>query len=315
LEDLAREFEIASHLVRYRALTKLKNTYVDVLPSLIHPVTGRIHTTFNQAIAATGRLSSSDPNLQNIPVRGEDGQRIREAFVPKAGCQLLAADYSQVELRVFAHFSQDAHLLTAYRQGLDVHQMTAQAIFDCQPEAVDRDMRRKAKTVNFGILYGISDFGLSRQLKTSPKEAKEFIERYFAHYQGVKVFLEKVIQEARGQGYAQTFLGRRRKLPDLETKNIPLRRAAERMAVSTVIQGSAADLIKVAMINLHRKMEARGFSSSMTLQVHDELLFDVEPSEAAELAGLVKSEMQQAFDLSVPLEADVRLAANWLEAH
>ncbi len=216
---------------------------------------------------------------------------------------------------MFAHFSQDPHLLTAYREGLDVHQMTAQAIFACGPEAVDREMRRKAKTVNFGILYGISDFGLSKQLKSSPKEAKEFIERYFAHYQGVKTFLDSVIQQARSQGYAQTFLGRRRKLPDLSTSNIPLRRAAERMAVSTVIQGSAADLIKVAMINLNRHMEKTGVASKMTLQVHDELLFDVVAGEEKVMADMVKSLMQQAFALRVPLQAEVRMAANWLEAH
>lgn len=315
LADLARIHELPNMILRYRVLTKLKSTYIDSLPDLIHPETGRIHTHFNQAVAATGRLSSSDPNMQNIPVRGAEGQLIRAAFVPRQGWEFLGADYSQIELRIFAHFSEDPTLLRAYREHEDIHSLTAQAVFHVEAKDVTDDMRRKAKVVNFGILYGMSEFRLARELGISNQEGREFIEGYFAGYPGVRKFIDSTIAEARKSGFVKTYLGRRRATPDLNNKNFNLRKAAERAACSTTVQGSAADLIKSAMIQVDRRMKKQGLKSKMLLQVHDELVFEVPPDERQVMQKLVTEEMQNVWTLRVPLEVQSQFGTNWLEAH
>jgi DNA polymerase-1 len=312
LEGLAAEHEIARKVLDYRQLSKLKGTYVDALPALIHPRTGRLHTSFNQIGAATGRLSSSNPNLQNIPIRSELGREIRAAFVPEPGWKLIVADYSQIELRLLAHMSHDPVLVAAFRAGEDIHTRTAAEVFHVMPELVTPDMRRGAKTVNFGIVYGQTPFGLATQLGIDRKEAEQYIRRYFETYAGVKAFIEETIERVRRDGYVVTLFGRRRPIPDMASRNPNARGFAERTAVNTPLQGTAADLIKLAMIRIDALLA--GQRARMLLQVHDELLFEAPPEDAAAVAALVKREMEQVYELDVPLVVDVGIGDNWRDA-
>ena len=316
LERLAEEHELPRQVLEFRQLTKLHSTYTDALPRLVHPRTGRIHTRFNQTVASTGRLSSSDPNLQNIPTRSEWGRRIRAAFVPEApDGRLLSADYSQVELRIMAHLSQDRALLQAFRSGGDVHTLTAARIAGCAPEAVTPAQRAAAKTVNFGVLYGMGARGLSQQLGIEVEEARRFIDEYFASYPGVRAYTQEMVQRARAQGHVTTLLGRKLSLPDLQSAHPGQRAFAERVAVNAPIQGSAADLIKTAMVRLHRRLQAVGGGARMILQVHDELLFEVPEAEVESVAALARHEMENALPLSVPLVVEIGSGRNWAEAH
>ena len=316
LEALSHEHPAPQRLLEYRELMKLQSTYVDALPRLVHPETGRIHGSFNQAVTATGRLSSSDPNLQNIPVRTELGRRIREAFIPSGPeWVLLSADYSQIELRLMAHLSGDETLAEAFVSGEDIHRQTASLIFNLMPEFVTDDMRDRAKTVNFGVIYGMGAFGLSSRLGITVHEAQIFIDQYFATYPGVKAYIERTIGEARDRGYVTTMLGRRRYLPEIVSTKTRLREFAERTAVNTPVQGSASDMIKVGMIRIADRMKQEGLSAKMILQVHDELVFDVPETEAGDLQDLVVEEMVAALPLSVPVDVGVGAGRNWLEAH
>ncbi len=315
LTKLAEENEVCARILDYRSLAKLIGTYTDTLPKLIHPETGRLHTSFNQTVTATGRLSSSDPNLQNIPIRTEEGGRIREAFIPAEENVLLSADYSQVELRILAHMADEPTLKESFARGEDIHRRTASEIFGVFPEMVTADMRRQAKTINFGVLYGMSAFGLAKELGIGRREAQEFIDRYFARYAGIKAFMESRLDEARHNAYVTTLLGRRCAVPEILSKNPMVRGYAERNAVNYPIQGSAADIIKVAMVNLHRRLNKEGLRSKMVLQVHDELVFDVPADEIDTLAPIVRQEMEGAVPLSVPLAVDMGTGKNWREAH
>lgn len=305
LENLSVSHELPALILQYRNLAKLKSTYVDKLASLCHPATGRVHTSFNQCGTATGRLSSSNPNLQNIPIRTEEGRRIRSAFIAAQGCSLLAADYSQIDLRVLAHYSQDQALLAAFRNGQDIHRRTAAEIFFVAPELVTSDMRRVAKTINFGIVYGMSSFGLSSQLHLSRKEAQTFIDRYFAHFSGIKEFMGSVVEQARTNGYVTTLLGRRRYLPDINSSNRVQREFAERTAINTPIQGTAADIIKLAMLRVQGELERRQLQSRLLLQIHDELVLEVPDGEREEVAPLLQQQMEEAMTLTVPLVVHV----------
>ncbi|MHB1125715.1 MAG: DNA polymerase I [Bacillota bacterium] len=312
LEDLAAEHEIVARILEHRQLVKLKSTYVDGLQVLADPCTGKVHTTLNQTVTATGRLSSTEPNLQNIPIRMELGRRIRRAFIPSVpGWVILAADYSQIELRVLAHFSGDASLIDAFKHNRDIHTYTAAEVFGIPMDQVTYEARRRAKAVNFGIVYGISDFGLARDLGISRKEAGEYIKLYFARYHGVKRYMEQVVDQARGQGYVCTLLNRRRYLPDLFSPNFNVRNFGERTAINTPIQGSAADIIKLAMILVDKELGKRKLESRMILQVHDELIFEVPPGELGEVAALVKGCMEEAAHLDVPLAVDLKTGPNW----
>ena len=315
LEKLRSRHPIVGKILAHRALKKLIGTYIDALPRLINPETGLIHTSFNQAVTATGRLSSSNPNLQNIPVRGEDGREIRKAFVPDEGCTFLSADYSQVELRIMAHLSGDEHLINDFCAGRDIHAATAARVFKKPIEEVTRDERRKAKTANFGIIYGISAFGLAQRMEVSRAEAKELIDNYFQTYPKVREYMDKSIATAREQGYIETLFGRRRYLPDIHSANSVVRGYAERNAINAPIQGTAADLIKLAMIGIGRRFEAEGIRSKMILQVHDELNFTVLPEEIEKVRRIVVEEMEGVYTMRVPLVADCGTGANWLEAH
>jgi DNA polymerase-1 len=309
LEGLAAEYEIVKLVLEFRQLTKLKSTYIDSLPLLCR--NGRLHTSFNQATTATGRLSSTNPNLQNIPIRTELGREIRAAFVSAPGKLLVAADYSQIELRLLAHYSQDPLLLEAYRTGKDIHTLTAAEVFGVPPMLIDAEHRRRAKAVNFGIVYGLSPFGLAQQLGIEQKEAKRFIEAYFERYAGVRGFIDATLEQARRDGYVRNLFGRKRPIPDLLSKNPNLRGFAERTAVNTPLQGTAADLIKVAMLRLDREIRKRGLSAKMLLQVHDELVLEVPETEVEIVKSLVKECMESAHALSVPLEVEVSVGANW----
>ncbi|MGV3642026.1 MAG: DNA polymerase I [Adhaeribacter sp.] len=316
LSKLAHKHEIAQLILDLRELTKLKSTYIDALPQLICPLDGRVHTSFNQAVAATGRLSSTNPNLQNIPIRTEKGREIRKAFVPRdAGHVLVSADYSQIELRIMAHFSQDATMKAAFQQGLDIHASTAAKVFQVPLDQVDSDMRRKAKTINFGIIYGISAFGLSERLDIPRKEAADIIEAYFAQFPAVKTYMEQAIEKAREQEYVQTLLGRRRYLRDINSANANIRGYAERNAINAPIQGTAADIIKIAMIHVQQWLDAEKLGTRMILQVHDELLFDVPKSELELVKPRIEELMKNALPLSVPMEIGIGAGTNWLEAH
>lgn len=315
LAELATEHPLPGLILDWRQLSKLKSTYVDSLAELVHPETGRIHTSFNQTIAATGRLSSSDPNLQNIPVRTAEGREIRKAFVPAEGFRLMAADYVQIELRILADMSGDPALKEAFEQRQDIHTAAAARVFDVAPGKVTRDQRRKAKEVNYGIPYGVSAFGLAQRLRSSVKEAQELIDQYQRSYVRVSRYLAEQVEIAQQQGYVETKLGRRRYVPDINARNRNVRSAAERVAVNMPIQGTQADMIKIAMIAIQRRMKAANLQSRMLLQVHDELVFEVRPDEADPLAALVLEEMTQALPLSVPIEVDINLADNWLDAH
>jgi DNA polymerase-1 len=299
--------------LQYREVSKLKSTYVDALPQLIDPATHRLHTTLHQLGAATGRLSSSDPNLQNIPVRSEAGRAIRRAFLPATpGNVLMAADYSQIELRIFAHMSQDENFIEAFKRGDDIHAFTARAVFGIpESESVSAEMRRRAKAVNFGILYGQSDFGLSQSAGMMRAEAKQFIADYFARFPKIKGYIDRVLERARNDGFVTTILGRRRYLPDLRSHVYPLRAAAERMAINAPAQGSAADLIKLAMVKVGQLFTKSGVQAQLVLQVHDELVFDVPESEIESVRAQVKDAMEHAMQLSVPLVVDFKAGPNW----
>jgi DNA polymerase-1 len=310
LEELALIHEIPKKVLQYRELTKLKSTYADVLPRLIHPVSGRLHTRFNQTGTATGRLSSSNPNLQNIPVRSELGREIRAAFIASPGNLLLSADYSQIELRILAHLSKDPILVEAFRRGEDIHSRTAQEVFDVAPFAQTREHRRVAKVINFGVIYGLSAFGLAQQLDIDTKEAAKFIAAYFERYSGVKEFLDRQIAETRKSGHTKTLFGRIREIPEINSPQPNMRNFAERTAMNTPMQGAAADLIKLAMIELHRRLED-GFKSKMILQVHDELLFEGPEKEIPRLEKLVKEAMEGVYELSVPIVAETKVGPNW----
>ena len=314
LEELAADHEIARKVLEYRQLTKLKGTYVDALPALIEPGTGRLHTSFNQTGAATGRLSSSNPNLQNIPIRTELGREIRAAFVPREGWKLLVADYSQIELRLLAHMSGDALLVEAFRDGEDIHTRTASEVLGVPPLMVTPDARRAAKAVNFGIVYGISPFGLAAQLGISRGEAEKYIKNYFARYSGVRKFIDQTIAEVRQTGVTRTMFGRERPIPDINSRNPNARGFAERTAVNSPLQGTAADLIKLAMVRIDRGLESGSRRSAMLLQVHDELVFECPPEEVEAVSTLVKHEMEKVCELQVPLVADVGVGDNWRDA-
>ncbi len=315
LLQLKPKHPVVGMILAYRELKKLISTYISALPTYINPETGKIHTTYNQTVTSTGRLSSSNPNLQNLPIRSERGQLIRQAVIPDDGCLFLSADYSQIELRLMAHFSQDPHLLEAFRSGQDVHAATAAKIFNVPIQDVTKDQRRQAKTANFGIIYGISAFGLAQQLDCSRSEAKALIDGYFAAFPGVIDYIERQKQRAREQGYAITLFGRKRYLPDILSHNATVRSFAERNAVNSPIQGTAADIIKMAMVTIHRRLKEEGMKTQMIMQVHDELNFNVPQNEVDKVREIVVSEMQNVVHLTVPLIADCGVGANWLEAH
>ncbi len=311
LEGLASEHEVPKLVLEYRQLTKLKSTYVDALPALLNPTTKRLHTTFNMAGSATGRLSSVNPNLQNIPIRTELGREIRAAFVAEPGNLLLAADYSQIELRLLAHFSEDPLLVEAYRRGDDIHTLTASQVFGVAADDVDAEHRRRAKAVNFGIVYGLSAFGLSQQIGIDQKEAKRFIDAYFEKYAGVRTFIDRTLEQARAEQKVATLFGRIRPIPDILSSNPNLRGFAERTAVNTPLQGTAADLIKLAMIRIDEELRQRKLQSRMLLQVHDELVFEVPEAELDAMKQLVVERMENVFELKVPLKVDLGVGKNW----
>ena len=315
LQNLKSRHPIVEKILDYRGYKKLLSTYVDSLPQLINPKTGHIHTSYNQAVTSTGRLSSSDPNLQNIPIRDENGKEVRKAFIPDEGCEFFSADYSQIELRIMAHLSQDENMIEAFTQGYDIHAATAAKIYKIPIEEVTADQRRKAKTANFGIIYGITVFGLAERMEVSRAEAKELIDGYFATYPKVREYMDRSIQMARERGYTETMFSRRCMLPDINSHNAVVRGYAERNAINTPIQGSAADIIKIAMVRIDRRMQAENMRSKMILQVHDELNFSVFPEEKERLQKMVIEEMESACQMSVPLIADCGWGKNWLEAH
>lgn len=315
LESLKGKHQIVEKILDYRGLKKLLSTYIDTLPELINPKTGRIHTSFNQTVTATGRLSSSNPNLQNIPIRDDDGKEIRKAFIPDDGCEFFSADYSQIELRIMAHLSEDENMIEAFREEQDIHAATAAKIYKINIEDVSREQRSKAKTANFGIIYGISVFGLAERLNVDRKEAKELIDGYFENYPKVKSYMEESIRSARDKGYIETIFKRKRYLPDINSRNAVVRGYAERNAINAPIQGSAADIIKVAMVRIYKRFMDEGIKSKMILQVHDELNFSVLREEKEKVQQIVISEMEAAYKMKVPLLADCGWGQNWLEAH
>jgi DNA polymerase-1 len=315
LEQLALQHELPGEIIEYRALAKLKSTYVDALPKLAHPKTGRLHTSFNQTVTATGRLSSSDPNLQNIPIRGEWGGKIREAFIAENGNLLISSDYSQIELRILAHLSGDEKLIEIFKNDGDIHTGTACELFGVQAKEVTDDMRRNAKTVNFGIVYGISPYGLSRQLDIPPEEARYYIDTYFARHSGVKNYIDAVIEEAADKGYVSTLFDRKRPVPELKSSNRNIRQLGERLAINSPVQGSAADIIKLSMINIWKRLKRDKFKTKMLLQVHDELLLEATKEEKDEVEQLVREKMENAVQLRVPLKVNIGTGRNWAEAH
>jgi DNA polymerase-1 len=312
LRQLADQHPLPLRVIEYRELQKLKSTYIDGLLAAVDRTTGRVHTTFNQAVTATGRLSSSNPNLQNIPIRSEYGRQIRRAFIAPAGSILVSGDYSQIDLRVLAHVSGDAALVRSFVAGEDIHAATAREVFRCPPDMpVPAEQRRMAKAINFGIVYGISPYGLAQQLKIPNDEAGAYIKQYFAKYPGVAAWIESIVQEARTQGSVTTLFGRRRYLPEINAKNAQMRNFAERTAMNTPIQGTAADIIKIAMITLDRALRERGFSARLLVQVHDELVFEVPREEAGVLAPFIREHMEQAAQLRVPLVVDMKAGPHW----
>jgi len=316
LVKLSFRHPIVEKILEYRSLTKLKSTYVDSLPLLVNPRDGRIHTSYNQAVAATGRLSSNNPNLQNIPIRTERGREIRKAFIPRnSDYTLLAADYSQIELRIIAHLSKDYNMMDAFRKGMDIHTATAARVYGLPPHEISKEMRRRAKTVNFGIIYGISAFGLSERLGISRREASEIITSYFEKYPGIDAYMKSTIEFAKEHGYVETILGRRRYINDINSANAVVRGYAERNAINAPIQGSSADMIKVAMINIFKEFQKKKLKTRMILQVHDELVFDVHKDEIEEVKILVEEKMKHAMELDIPIEVDMNTGSNWLEAH
>jgi len=315
LTNLAKSYELPAEILAYRSLAKLRSTYVDALPVLVNQETGRVHTSYNQTVTATGRLSSSNPNLQNIPIRTPEGKRIRKAFIAPEGYEIVSADYSQIELRVLAHLSGDELLVEAFESGEDVHTKTASDIFGVFPGMVSEEMRRQAKVINFGVIYGMSPFGLARELGISQKRAKDYIDGYFSRFSGVRVFIEETLEKARERGFVTTLLNRRRYIPEINSTNAQVRQFAERMAVNTPIQGTAADLIKVAMLNISARIREKKLSASMIMQVHDELVFEVPVPEKEEVMDLVKWEMENVIALKIPVKVKIASGKNWDEAH
>ena len=315
LTTLANHHELPKLVLRHRTLSKLKSTYTDALIELIHPETGRIHTSFNQTVTATGRLSSSNPNLQNIPIRTAEGKEIRKAFIPRSGWKMLSADYSQIELRILAHYSEDEILRKAFEEEEDIHTRTAAEVFQVFPSFITEDLRRQAKIINFGIIYGMSPFGLAKALNISRKMAKAYIDNYFGRYKGVKTFIEQIIEDTRKSGQTTTLLGRIRLLPEINSKNVTERRFAERTAINTPIQGTAADLIKVAMINVDNELKSRKMKTAMLLSVHDEMVFEVPPEEVETASALIKDKMESVWDLKVPLKVNIEVGNDWATAH
>jgi DNA polymerase-1 len=315
LTSLALSHELPAEILAYRGMAKLKSTYIDALPELVHPRTGRVHTTYNQTVTATGRLSSSNPNLQNIPIRTLEGKRIRQAFIAPPGCEIVSADYSQIELRVLAHLSGDKALLEAFASGEDIHSRTASDVFGVFPEMVSPDMRRQAKVINFGVLYGMSAFGLAKELGITQKLAQAYIDSYFQRYRGVRDYLDGLLAQARRDGYVTTLLRRRRYLPEIHSPQAPVRQFAERMAINAPIQGTAADLIKVAMVRIDRRLAAENLAAAMIMQVHDELVFEAPVSEREVLMTLVREEMEGVLKLDVHLRVEISAGRNWDEAH
>jgi DNA polymerase-1 len=315
LEELAKEHELPRTILEYRTLTKLKSTYADALPKLIDPSTGRVHTSYNQTVTATGRLSSSDPNLQNIPIRTEEGRRIREAFVPEDDWWMISADYSQIELRILAHLSKDATLIKAFQTEEDIHTRTASEIFGITQQEVTPQMRREAKVINFGVIYGMSPYGLAKELGVGPKVAADYIEEYFRRYQGVKSYIDETLKEAKKKGYVTTLYNRRRYLPEINSSNRSARQFAERTAINTPIQGTAADLIKIAMVRIYRRIKDEGLKAKMIMQVHDELLLEVPDDECDKAERMVKEEMEGVLEMSVPLTVSVERGRNWGSLH
>ncbi len=315
LTTLANQHELPKLVLRHRSLSKLKSTYTDALIELIHPETGRIHTSYNQTVTATGRLSSSDPNLQNIPIRTEEGKEIRKAFIPKPGWKMISADYSQIELRILAHYSEDKILSKAFEEGEDIHTRTASEVFQVFPSFITEDLRRQAKIINFGIIYGMSPFGLAKALNISQKMAKAYIDNYFGRYKGVKAFIQQVIEDTRESGQSTTLLGRIRLLPEINSKNRTERQFAERTAINTPIQGTAADLIKIAMIIVDNELKSRKMETAMLLSVHDEMVFEVPPQEVDAASAMIKDKMESVWDLNVPLKVNIEVGNNWAAAH
>lgn len=315
LEKMRSRHPIIGKILEQRGLKKLLSTYIDAFPLLINPRTGKIHTSFNQTVAATGRLSSTNPNLQNIPIRDERGKEMRKVFIPDEECLFVSSDYSQIELRIMAHLSGDRNMVEAFNKGQDIHAATAAKIFKVSLDEVTGDMRRKAKTANFGIIYGITPFGLSERLTISRSEAKDLIDEYFVTFPDVKNYMDESIARARSQGYVETIFGRKRYLPDINSRNATVRGYAERNAINAPIQGSAADIIKVAMVRIFERLEKEKMRSKMILQVHDELNFNTVPDELPLLRQLVTEEMEHACELQVPLKTDLGVGENWLIAH
>ena len=315
LTTLSAKHELPGLVLQFRSLAKLKSTYTDAIVALVHSETHRIHTSYNQTVTATGRLSSSSPNLQNIPVRTEEGRKIRAAFVPRKGWSMVSADYSQIELRLLAHYSRDPILIEAFENDQDIHTRTAGEVFQLFPSMITPEMRRQAKVINFGIIYGMGPFGLAKELGISQKMARTFIEHYFTTYKGVKRFIDETIEEARRTGKVQTLLARHRWLPDITSPNRTAREFAERTAVNTPLQGTAADLIKVAMTRIHQAFNQKGLKAKMLLQVHDELVFEMPPEEQDSATRLAKSIMEGACELRVPLKVNISAGRNWAEAH
>jgi DNA polymerase-1 len=315
LEELAISYELPRMILEYRGVTKLKSTYTDKLPGQIDEVTGRIHTTYQQGVAATGRLSSADPNLQNIPIRTPEGRRIRQAFVAEPGCRLVAADYSQIELRIMAHLSGDASLVAAFTEDRDVHQATAAEVLGVPLAEVTADQRRSAKAVNFGLIYGMSAFGLARQLGIGRGEAQRYVDRYFERYPGVRRYMDETRNQARELGYVETVYGRRLYLPDIRSRNAALRQYAERSAINAPMQGTAADIIKRAMIEVDVWLQTSRIQARLIMQVHDELVLEVADAAVPEVVGQLRAHMARAATLAVPLKIDVGIGRNWDEAH
>ena len=315
LEELAHEHELPRLILAYRSMSKLKSTYTDKLPEMINPVSQRVHTSYHQAVTATGRLSSSDPNLQNIPIRTAAGRRVRHAFVPREGYRMVAADYSQIELRIMAHLSQDSGLVSAFEQGLDVHSATAAEIFAVPVTEVETEQRRRAKAINFGLIYGMSAFGLAKQIGVGRNEAQAYIDRYFARYPGVQAYMNNTRQQAHDQGYVETLFGRRLYLPEINARNGQRRAAAERTAINAPMQGTAADIIKRAMLRVMAAMQSGSWDMCMIMQVHDELVFEVAETSLTSACAMIEQEMMAAARLDVPLLVDVGVGNNWEEAH
>ncbi len=315
LETLQGSHEIIDHLILYRTLNKLQSTYIETLPKLINPATGRIHTSYNQTVAATGRLSSSDPNLQNIPVRDDFGRQLRKGFVPEKEFIMMSADYSQIELRLAAHYSNDANMLAAFKDGIDIHSMTASSVFGVPFDQITPDMRRQAKIINFATIYGVSPYGLSQQAEISMRDAAEFIKKYFETYPGFKTYIDTTIEFAKKNGYVQTLMGRRRPVPEINSDTVFRREGAERVAINTPLQGTSADMIKIAMINISRELSANRMKSRMIMQVHDELVFEVHEDELDTMKKIVKEKMESAIRLNVPVVVEIGTGKNWEEAH